>query len=147
MTERLNFPWQLPDGRERVAANPRPPALETCARHVRVEALGRVLVDTPAVPLSEENRAIDARNAFLMTSLLQEVTRAGTAARAQATLKRPDIYGKTGTTNDAMDAWFAGYQATTTAITWIGYDTPRKLGDRGRIGPADLDQLHGDCPA
>jgi penicillin-binding protein 1A len=94
------------------------------------EQRGRVLVDTPAVPLSEENRAIDARNAFLMTSLLQEVTRSGTAARAQATLKRPDIYGKTGTTNDAMDAWFAGYQATTTAITWIGYDTPRKLGDR-----------------
>ena len=94
------------------------------------EQRGRVLVDTPAVPLSEDNRAIDARNAFLMTSLLQEVTRAGTAARAQATLKRPDIYGKTGTTNDAMDAWFAGYQATTTAITWIGYDTPRKLGDR-----------------
>jgi len=94
------------------------------------EQRGRVLVDTPAVPLREENRAIDARNAFLMTSLLQEVTRTGTAARAQATLKRPDIYGKTGTTNDAMDAWFAGYQATTTAITWIGYDTPRKLGDR-----------------
>jgi len=94
------------------------------------EQRGRVLVDTPSVPLREENRAIDARNAFLMTSLLQEVTRTGTAARAQATLKRPDIYGKTGTTNDAMDAWFAGYQATTTAITWIGYDTPRKLGDR-----------------
>ena len=94
------------------------------------EQRGRVLVDTPAVPLSEENRAIDARNAFLMTSLLQEVTRSGTAARAQAMLKRPDIYGKTGTTNDAMDAWFAGYQATTAAITWIGYDTPRKLGDR-----------------
>ena len=94
------------------------------------EQRGRVLVDTPAVPLSEENRAIDARNAFLMTSLLQEVTRSGTAARAQSTLKRSDIYGKTGTTNDAMDAWFAGYQATTTAITWIGYDTPRKLGDK-----------------
>jgi len=94
------------------------------------EQRGRVLVDTPAVPLSEENRAIDARNAFLMTSLLQEVTRSGTAARAQSILKRSDIYGKTGTTNDAMDAWFAGYQATTTAITWIGYDTPRKLGDK-----------------
>ena len=94
------------------------------------EQRGRVLVDTPAVPLSEENRAIDARNAFLMTSLLQEVTRSGTAARAQSTLKRSDVYGKTGTTNDAMDAWFAGYQATTTAITWIGYDTPRKLGDK-----------------
>jgi len=73
---------------------------------------------------------IDARNAFMMDSLLQEVTRSGTAARAQATLKRPDLYGKTGTTNDSMDAWFAGFQPGLAAIVWIGYDTPRKLGDR-----------------
>jgi penicillin-binding protein 1A len=58
------------------------------------------------------------------------VTRSGTAARAQATLKRADLYGKTGTTNDSMDAWFAGFQPTLTAVVWIGYDTPRKLGDR-----------------
>jgi len=81
---------------------------------------------------------VEARNAFLMTSLLQEVTRSGTAARAQATLKRPDIYGKTGTTNDSMDAWFAGYQSTITAVTWIGYDTPRKLGDRETGGGLSL---------
>jgi membrane carboxypeptidase/penicillin-binding protein len=56
-------------------------------------------------------RVIDARNAFIMNSLLQEVTRSGTAARAQGTLKRSDLFGKTGTTNDSMDAWFAGYQA------------------------------------
>ena len=55
-------------------------------------------------------RTIDARNAFMMTSLLQEVTRSGTAARPRRTLKRPDVYGKTGTTNDSMDAWFAGLQ-------------------------------------
>ena len=61
-------------------------------------------------PLDESARTLDARNAFVMTSLLQEVTRSGTAAGAQATLKRPDIYGKTGTTNDSMDAWFAGWQ-------------------------------------
>jgi penicillin-binding protein 1A len=73
-------------------------------------------------------RAIDARNAFMMSSLLQSVTSVGTAARAQATLKRPDLYGKTGTTNDSMDAWFVGYQPTLVAATWIGYDTPRKLG-------------------
>ena len=65
-----------------------------------------------------------------MDSLLQEVTRSGTAARAQATLKRPDLYGKTGTTNDALDAWFAGFQPTLAAITWIGYDTPHNLGSR-----------------
>ena len=83
-------------------------------------------------------RAIDARNAFVMTSLLGEVTRSGTAARAQATLKRSDIYGKTGTTNDSMDAWFAGYHPSLVAVTWIGYDTPRKLGDRETGGGLSL---------
>jgi len=75
-------------------------------------------------------QAISPRNAFVMDSLLQEVTRSGTAARAQATLKRPDLYGKTGTTNDALDAWFACFQPTLAAITWIGYDTPHNLGSR-----------------
>jgi penicillin-binding protein 1A len=102
------------------------------------EQRGKVLVDIPALVLDETQRAIEPRNAFLMTSLLQEVTRSGTAARAQATLKRPDIYGKTGTTNDSMDAWFAGYQQTLAAITWIGYDTPRKLGDRETGGGLSL---------
>jgi penicillin-binding protein 1A len=83
-------------------------------------------------------RAIDARNAFMMESLLQTVTRSGTAASAQATLKRPDLYGKTGTTNDSMDAWFAGFQPTLAAVTWIGYDTPRKLGDRETGGGLSL---------
>jgi penicillin-binding protein 1A len=99
----------------------------------------RVLVDSPAaVQMDEASSAIPARNAFVMTSLLQEVTRSGTAARAQATLKRPDIYGKTGTTNDAMDAWFAGYQQNLAAVVWIGYDTPRKLGDRETGGGLSL---------
>jgi len=102
------------------------------------EQRGKVLVTTPPVVLDEAQRAIEPRNAFLMTSLLGEVTRSGTAARAQATLKRPDVYGKTGTTNDAMDAWFAGYQPTIAAITWIGYDTPRKLGDRETGGGLSL---------
>jgi penicillin-binding protein 1A len=99
----------------------------------------RVLVDTPAPTQAlETQRAIPARNAYLMTSLLQEVTRSGTAARAQATLQRPDIYGKTGTTNDAMDAWFAGYHPNLAAVVWIGYDTPRKLGDRETGGGLSL---------
>jgi len=99
---------------------------------------GKVLVETKPPVLDESVRAIDARNAFVMSSLLQEVTRSGTAARAQATLKRPDLYGKTGTTNDSMDAWFAGYQPTLMAVTWIGYDTPRKLGDRETGGGLSL---------
>jgi len=99
---------------------------------------GRVLVETKPLPLDDTVRAIDARNAFIMSSLLQEVTRTGTAASAQAQLKRPDLYGKTGTTNDSMDTWFAGYQPTLAAVTWIGYDTPRKLGDRETGGGLSL---------
>ena len=91
---------------------------------------GRVLLETRAPELDESLRVLPARNAFVMGTLLQEVTRSGTAARAQALLKRPDLYGKTGTTNDSMDAWFAGFQPGLTAVVWIGYDNPRKLGDR-----------------
>lgn len=99
---------------------------------------GRLLYQAQALPLDETARAVEARNAFVMSSLLQEVTRSGTAARAQATLKRPDIYGKTGTTNDSMDAWFAGYQKERVAVVWIGYDQPRKLGDRETGGGLSL---------
>jgi penicillin-binding protein 1A len=102
------------------------------------EQKGKVLVETKLPVLDESVRAIDARNAFIMESLLQEVTRSGTAASAQAKLKRPDLYGKTGTTNDSMDAWFAGFQPTLAAVTWIGYDTPRKLGDRETGGGLSL---------
>jgi penicillin-binding protein 1A len=99
---------------------------------------GNVLTQMQAPVLDESMRTIDARNAFVMGSLLQEVTRSGTAASAQATLKRPDLYGKTGTTNDSLDAWFAGYQPSLMAVTWIGYDTPRKLGARETGGGLSL---------
>jgi len=91
---------------------------------------GRVLLETKPPALDASNQVIEPRNAFIMDSLLNSVARNGTAARTQATLKRPDIYGKTGTTNDSMDAWFAGFQPTLAAIAWIGYDTPRNMGDR-----------------
>lgn len=99
---------------------------------------GRVLTEIQPTPTENHERVIDARNAFVMNSLLQEITRSGTAARAQATLKRPDLYGKTGTTNDAWDAWFAGFQPTIAAVTWIGYDTPRNLGSRETGGGLSL---------
>ncbi|WP_233167607.1 penicillin-binding protein 1A [Xylophilus sp. ASV27] len=99
---------------------------------------GRVLLETTPPVLDQSNQTIDPRNAFIMDSLLQSVARSGTAARAQQMLKRPDIYGKTGTTNDSMDAWFAGFQPTIAAITWIGYDTPRSLGDRETGGGLSL---------
>ncbi len=99
---------------------------------------GRVISENPPPVASDLPRTIDARNAFIMDNLLQEVARSGTAARAQATLKRPDLHGKTGTTNDSVDAWFAGYQPTLTAVTWIGYDKPRNLGSRETGGGLSL---------
>lgn len=91
---------------------------------------GRVLQQSPPAVIDESMRAIDARNAFVMSQLMGEVARSGTAAKVYATFKRMDLGGKTGTTNDSMDAWFAGYQPNLAAVVWIGYDTPRKLGDR-----------------
>jgi penicillin-binding protein 1A len=99
---------------------------------------GRILVESQPTLPTDANRAISARNAFIMDTLLNEVARSGTAARAQATLKRPDLYGKTGTTNDAMDAWFAGFQPELAAVVWMGYDTPRSLGVRETGGGLSL---------
>lgn len=99
---------------------------------------GTVLAQYQPPPLSEQQRVIGERNAFIMNNMLQTVARSGTAARAQALLKRPDLYGKTGTTNDAVDAWFAGFQPGLTAVTWIGYDTPRNLGSRETGGGLSL---------
>lgn len=75
----------------------------------------------------ESLRVIDTRNAFIMDSLMQDVARVGTAARA-ASLGRKDVAGKTGTTNEFIDAWFAGYLPSLVGVSWVGYDQPRSLG-------------------
>ncbi|MFY9510882.1 MAG: penicillin-binding transpeptidase domain-containing protein, partial [Rubrivivax sp.] len=90
------------------------------------DAQGHVLYQAPPPELQ---RVVPERNVFVVDSLLAEVTRSGTAARAQATLQRPDLYGKTGTTNDAVDAWFAGFQPGVVAVAWMGHDQPRSLGE------------------
>ena len=91
---------------------------------------GKVLSQAnPDTSANEANRVIDERNAFLMDSMLKDVVRFGTATKALV-LKRSDIAGKTGTTNDSIDAWFAGYQAKIVGIAWIGYDQPKNLGNR-----------------
>jgi len=77
----------------------------------------------------EANRVIDVRNAFLMDSMLKDVVTSGTAVKAMA-LKRTDLAGKTGTTNDSFDAWFAGYHPDIVGIAWIGFDQPKNLGNR-----------------
>jgi len=94
------------------------------------DTTGKVLAQArPDTADDEANRVIDERNAFLMDSMLRDVVRFGTATKALV-LKRPDIAGKTGTTNDSIDAWFAGYQAKIVGVAWIGYDQPRNLGNR-----------------
>ena len=91
---------------------------------------GKILVQAnPDKAGDEANRVIDERNAFLMDSMLKDVVRYGTATKAMV-LKRPDLAGKTGTTNDSFDAWFAGYQAKLVGIAWIGFDQPKNLGNR-----------------
>ena len=102
------------------------------------DSSGRLLIETKPAALDESLRTLEPRNAFVMSSLLQEVTRSGTAAKAQGQLKRPDLYGKTGTTNDSMDAWFAGYHPTLVGVVWIGYDNPRKLGSNETGGGLSL---------
>jgi penicillin-binding protein 1A len=94
------------------------------------DSTGAVIMEAQPVKAGETApRAIDARNAYMMDSLMRDVARYGTAARA-ASLKRGDVAGKTGTTNDSHDAWFAGYGGGIVAVSWIGFDQPRPLGDR-----------------
>ncbi|MBS0447304.1 MAG: penicillin-binding protein 1A [Proteobacteria bacterium] len=102
------------------------------------DSKGKVLNEAVPQALDDSARAIEPRNAFIMTSLLQSVATRGTAAAAGRALKRADIAGKTGTTNDAMDAWFCGFQRTLVAVVWMGYDNPRKLGDNETGGGLSL---------
>jgi penicillin-binding protein 1A len=95
-----------------------------------VDQSGRVLYQhQPKLKGDESNRVIDARNAFVTNSVLQEVVRKGTAAKANS-LNFPGLAGKTGTTNDSVDVWFAGYHPDVVGVAWVGYDTPKSLGDR-----------------
>ena len=97
-----------------------------------VDSAGRDLAKVDKLLAGDEaNRVIDGRNAFVTDSLLRSVARFGTAARITAALKRNDLAGKTGTTNDSHDAWFAGYSNDNiVGIAWIGFDQPKSLGDR-----------------
>jgi penicillin-binding protein 1A len=100
---------------------------------------GNILAATQPVRAGDESlRAIDARNAYLMDSMMHDVVRRGTATRAATALKRGDLAGKTGTTNDYVDAWFCGYQPTVVAISWIGFDQPKRLGNGETGGFAAL---------
>jgi penicillin-binding protein 1A len=91
----------------------------------------------PETARVDAERVLDERNAFLMTMLMRDVVRSGTATRAMA-LGRQDLAGKTGTTNDHVDAWFAGFNGRLVAVSWIGFDTPANLGTNETGGQAAL---------
>jgi len=96
-----------------------------------VDTRGNVLFEAkPVVPGQESARVLDARNAFVTGSMLHEVTTSGTGAAASQKLGRQDLAGKTGTSSEAFDGWFAGYSGATTAVAWMGYDEPQSLGGR-----------------
>jgi penicillin-binding protein 1A len=92
------------------------------------DSRGQVVAETvPQRAGDGAGRVIDARNAFIMNSIMRDVVRVGTGARAMK-LGRNDLAGKTGTTNDFIDAWFCGFNSSLAAVAWIGYDTPHTLG-------------------
>ena len=91
----------------------------------------------PVVAGEGAEQVIDVRNAFTMVNMMQDVVKHGTAMRAME-LGRQDLAGKTGTTSDSMDAWFAGFHPTLVAVTWIGYDNPQSLGEKETGGGAAL---------
>ncbi len=95
-----------------------------------IDESGNLLSQTePARAQREAPRIIEPQDVFILNSMLQDVIRVGTGRKALS-LGRADLAGKTGTTNNAQDAWFAGYQRNMAALAWVGYDQPRSLGER-----------------
>ena len=130
-------PWQMVSGYA-VFANGGYKINPFIVREIRDER-NNVIARAAETPAGDEStRAIDPRNAFMMDTMLRDVTIYGTAAKASATLKRQDLAGKTGTTNEYVDAWFCGYQMTVAGCAWVGFDQPRKLGDKETGGVAAL---------
>ncbi|WP_414694212.1 penicillin-binding protein 1A [Oxalicibacterium sp.] len=96
-----------------------------------VDARGKMLLEANHPQAGDETaRTLSPRNAFIMDSMLRDVVRSGTGYLAGQRLGRSDLAGKTGTTNDSMDGWFAGYGRNIVAVAWMGYDKPRTLGSR-----------------
>ncbi|HJV85156.1 MAG TPA: penicillin-binding protein 1A [Noviherbaspirillum sp.] len=95
------------------------------------DAQGKVLFESkPVIAGDESVRVLDPRNAFIMDTILRDVVNSGTGYAASQRLGRRDLAGKTGTTNDAMDGWFAGYGGDIVAVSWMGFDKPKSLGGR-----------------
>ena len=93
-------------------------------------------VETPAAAPIEQNiaeRVVNPQNIWIMNDLTRDVVRRGTGARAYRELNRDDLAGKTGTTNEQRDAWFAGFNPSMVAVAWVGFDdfSPMGQGETG----------------
>lgn len=111
-----------------------PTVCETCVDETTAEE--SPLIEEPAV-FSPAKRVISAQNAFIMNSLLKDVVKRGTGRKALS-LGRNDLAGKTGTTNNQLDAWFNGFNTDLVATAWVGFDNPRTLGRYETGGRAAL---------
>lgn len=89
--------------------------------------------DTMAPVVDDPRRVVPEAITWLITDILRDAARRGTAARVGTALKRRDLAGKTGTTNDETDAWFAGYNRHRVGVAWVGHDQPQRIG-RGEVG-------------
>jgi len=113
-------PPSIPQNEEQVQVQAQPAATDAFGNDDPSQA------KTTIEPAAAE-RVIDARTAYIMTSMLQDVIKRGTGRRALA-LKRDDLAGKTGTTNESKDAWFSGFNADYMTTVWVGFDQPESLG-------------------
>ncbi|SHI08671.1 penicillin-binding protein 1A [Pollutimonas bauzanensis] len=103
------------------------------------DSSGKVIMQAkPTVAGDAAARAVDPRTVYVMTDMLRGVATSGTGARVHRELKRDDIGGKTGTTNESHDAWFAGFTPNLVGVVWMGYDQPRSLGSSETGGGASL---------
>ena len=124
-------PWQMVEGFSVFANIGRRPEPYLISKVT--DASGKVLMQSTAEAEKVAGvEALDPRNAYIMHQMLHGVATSGTAARATASLKRTDIAGKTGTSNDAFDVWFVGYAGDQCAAVWMGFDQPRSLGRRAQ---------------
>jgi penicillin-binding protein 1A len=99
------------------------------ARFQQIESAEQTQVMQGPPPREVAERVLDPQVAFLMNTMLRDVIKHGTGRRALV-LNRKDLAGKTGTTNDQRDAWFAGFNSDVVTIAWVGFDNPRPLGER-----------------
>lgn len=103
------------------------------------DSTGKVIMQSkPTIAGDAAARVIDPRTVYVMNDMMRGVATSGTGARVHRELKRNDIGGKTGTTNESHDAWFAGFTPNLVGVVWMGYDQPRSLGSSETGGGASL---------